>query len=73
MITSHSKNSTCPPSNAGMGRMFITAKMTDSRAVVRQKRSQSHSSGKTLPIDRKPPNSSYNLLSGTTIVLICFQ
>ena len=50
LITSNKRNTTCPPSRAGMGRMFITANMSESIAVICQNWCQSHTAGNMLPI-----------------------
>jgi len=39
-----------PPSSAGMGSMFMNARMMEKMAVRVQKRSQSHTPGKVLPM-----------------------
>ena len=55
VIISYSKNSTCPPSSAGMGSMFIKARMILRKAVMSQNMCQSHQGGKRLPLAPKPP------------------
>src|SRR5690606_1792773 len=52
---SYNRKVTCPPSRAGMGRMFKKANMMDIKAVVDQKAGQFHESGKRLPMAPKPP------------------
>ena len=56
VIISYNKNSTCPPSNAGMGSMFMKARIMLRKAVMRQNIIQSHVGGNRLPIAPKPPN-----------------
>ena len=63
----------CPPSSPGIGRMFITARMIDRKAVFIQKSCQSHCEGKMLPIEMNPPSSSYILVLGCTMSLSCSQ
>ena len=58
----------CPPSSPGIGRMFITARMIDRKAVFIQKSCQSHVEGKMLPMEMNPPSSSYILVLGCTII-----
>ena len=55
VIISTSRNSTCPPSSAGMGSMFIKARITERNAVIDQNCSQFHDSGKMLPMAPNPP------------------
>ena len=55
VMISKSRKRMWPPSNAGIGRMFITAKATERKAVMRQKRLQIQVSGKILPMEMKPP------------------
>ena len=50
VITSISRKSTCPPSSAGIGRIFIKARMSESIAVIFQKRYQFQAGGNILPI-----------------------
>src|SRR5690606_13987029 len=57
VIISYSKNITCPPSNAGMGSIFIKAKIIDKKAVESQNPCQSQESGKSLAIVPNPPTS----------------
>ena len=45
----------CPPSSAGMGRMFMKARMTLRKAVSIQNVRASQAAGKMLPIVPKPP------------------
>ena len=54
-IISYIKNITWPPSKAGIGRMFIKAKIIDSRAVIDQNFIQFHSVSNNFPIDANPP------------------
>jgi hypothetical protein len=44
-----------PPSKAGMGRMFMKARMMLRKAVMFQNACQSHVPGNMLPIAPKPP------------------
>ena len=39
-----------------MGRMFMKARMMERKAVIFQKRYQSHTGGKSEPMAPKPPN-----------------
>ena len=55
VIISKSKNNKWPPSSAGIGRMFIKARMTEIKAVIDQKLYQSHCAGNKLAIVPKPP------------------
>jgi hypothetical protein len=55
VIISYIRNNTCPPSNAGIGRMFIIAKIIDRNAVRFQNACQSQVPGKILPIVINPP------------------
>ena len=55
-IASTSRKRTCPPSNPGMGRMFINAKITERKAVIIQNEYQFHFAGKRFPIVPKPPS-----------------
>ena len=55
VTTSYNKNITCPPSSAGIGKIFMKAKITDRKAVIFQKAYQSHIGGKKLPIAPNPP------------------
>ena len=56
---SYNKNITWPPSKAGMGKMFIKAKIMESRAVVLQKAAQFQVSGNKPPIAANPPTPLY--------------
>ena len=56
VIISYIKNIACPPSSAGMGRMFMKARIIEIRAVLDQNPFQSHFDGNKLPIAPKPPN-----------------
>ena len=56
--TSYSKNITWPPSSAGIGRIFITARIIERKAVRFQKDCQSHTPGNILPIVINPPSDS---------------
>ena len=56
VIISYSKNSTCPPSRAGMGKMFMKARMMLRKAVMSQNMCQSHTGGNMLPMAPKPPS-----------------
>ena len=49
------RNSTCPPSRAGMGRIFMKASIRLRKAVVSQNVSQSYVAGKMLPMVMKLP------------------
>ena len=73
VMISTNRNRMWPPSRAGMGRMFITARAMDRKAVMRQKRLQIHVSGKMLPMEMKPPTLSYALVFGLKMSLTCFQ
>ena len=55
LIISYNKNITCPPSSAGIGKIFIKAKIIDISAVVYQKLVQSQVSGNRPPMAPKPP------------------
>ncbi len=57
-MTSNSKNSTWPPSRAGIGRIFIIARIIERNAVRFQNACQSHTPGKILPIVINPPRDS---------------
>ena len=57
VIISTSVNTTCPPSNAGIGNKFINASTIDKKPVILQNASHCpHSVGKIDPIDLNPPN-----------------
>ena len=57
VIISYKVNSTCPPSNAGIGNRFINANAIDKKPVSNQNVCQSpHSVGNIEPMDLKPPN-----------------
>ena len=56
VIISYMRKSTCPPSSAGIGSMFMKARMMLRNAVMSQKRCQSQTGGKRLPIAPKPPS-----------------
>src|SRR5579872_2933445 len=60
---SYKVNSTWPPSNAGIGRIFMKANIMLRRAVIDQNRSQSHRAPNILPMDIKLPNDSLALTS----------
>ena len=55
VIISTSRNSTCPPSRAGMGRMFMKANTSESHAVRSQKVFQFHWASKMPPMVPNPP------------------
>ena len=55
VMISNNRKRMWPPSKAGMGRMFITARAMDRKAVMRQNRLQIQVSGKILPMEMKPP------------------
>ena len=52
---SYNVNKTCPPSNAGMGNIFMKARITESMAVSFQNDSQSHTGANMDPMDLNPP------------------
>lgn len=70
---SYSKNITCPPSRAGIGKRFNTANIMDKKAVVFQKISQFQESGNNPPIAAKPPTPLYAPVSGLKIFFNCFK
>ena len=47
---------TCPPSNAGIGSIFMKAKMIEIKAVLAQKPFQFQVEGNMFPIAPNPPN-----------------
>ena len=55
VIISASRNSACPPSSAGIGKMFMNASMIERNAVINQNSCQSQVAGKRLPIDANIP------------------
>ena len=55
VIISYSKKRTCPPSNAGIGSMFMNARMMLKKAVMLQNIYQFHSGGNIEAIEPKPP------------------
>ena len=56
VIISYIKNIACPPSSAGIGKIFINARIIEIKAVLDQNPFQSHFEGNKLPIAPKPPN-----------------
>jgi hypothetical protein len=58
VIISYNRKITCPPSNAGIGRIFINASTIEKNAVMFQNLNQSHSGEKTLPKVINPPRDS---------------
>ena len=63
VIISYNVNSTCPPSRAGIGKMFMKASTMLKRAVIPQKRSQSQEAENMFPMLRKLPRESLALTS----------
>lgn len=55
VMISYNVNSKCPPSKAGIGRIFSTANITDKKAVRFQKICQFHELGNMEPIVIKLP------------------
>ena len=56
VIISYIRNIACPPSRAGMGKIFINARIIEIKAVLDQNPFQSHFEGNKLPIAPKPPS-----------------
>ena len=59
VMTSHNKNMTWPPSNAGIGNKLMKASNMDRVAVIFQNRCQSQVFPYSLPIEMKLPKESF--------------